>query len=167
MTQTTKGLDALRTTLDALGGKVASAVGAASMRAGLKVVAAGIATAARIHKKTGLLEESIGSRFKRKSGGVLVAAKAGVSVGKKRGSNGRRARHSHLIALGTEPRFRKRIGGRFAYIKNPTQRQLRTESTPADDFVKRGFAASESGMVSAMADTATKTLAREVAKLSK
>lgn len=56
------------------------------------------------------LKKSVGTRNKRNRIKGVREAKAGLNVGKKRGSAARMP-HAHLIALGTRPRHRKRIGG--------------------------------------------------------
>lgn len=55
------------------------------------------------------------------------------------GPEAKKAPHAHLVEFGTKERTRKRIGGRYGFIKNPTSEQLRTGRTPERSFVRKGF----------------------------
>lgn len=92
------------------------------------------------------LRASIGARLERNKKTNVVSAKVGINVGKrtkrviaKRGKV-HRAPHGHLVALGTKPRRRKRIGGKFASITNPTDQQLRTGQMTPNKFVSEASA---------------------------
>ena len=112
------------------------------------------------------LKKSVGSRVGKVVNGI-VTAMVGLNVGKRTEKRtGRAAPHSHLVALGTVQRFRKTIGGRFAYIKNPTQSQLSAGTMPANPFVKLAVASGMSSARSAMIKNAERNLAKELAKLS-
>ena len=141
----------------------------AAAKSAVRVVTKGIKSAAAVHKKTGGLFRSIGGRVARRVDGSVSTAKSGVGLGKltkKQKEKGvSKGRHGHLVGLGTKPRQRVKIGGRYAVIKRPTPSQLSTGTMPADDFVKRGYVSSYSEMQLAMAMAATKTLTREAAKL--
>lgn len=151
--------------LKALDTRVANRVATSAMRSALTVAKKGIKSAASDHKDKGILDQSINSRFSKKQGGAVVRAKVGVNVGKRTALPQGVARHAHLVALGTKPRVRKKIGGKFAYLKRPKSKS--TGVMPSDEFVKQGYAASEVAMQSAMVTAATRSLEREVAKLKK
>ena len=161
------GVAELDKNLKQLAGPVANRIAKSTLRAGVKAVARAIKQEAP-QGKTGLVKKSIGSRFETFGRAGIVTAKAGVGVGKQRAKKTSvNAPHAHLVALGTKPRYRKKIGGKYAGIRNPTRKQLRTESTPKNDFVKRGYQAGSAAMSQAMEAAAKKALAREAAKLAK
>jgi HK97 gp10 family phage protein len=82
------------------------------------------------------LKKSIGSKVKRSAKRGITDARAGIGVGKKKAKT---ARHGHLVGLGTTLRRRKKLGGKFAGVDNPSDTQLSTGTMPSNDFVKRGF----------------------------
>ena len=91
--------------------------------------------------KLGSIKAAIGRQIKKGKQGGVWFAKAGVNVGLKKGGP-KRAPHGHLVALGTEERFRKHIGGKFKYLDDAAQKNqelLSTGSMPANDFVGRGY----------------------------
>lgn len=111
------------------------------------------------------LKKLVGSRVVLTKDGIITA-KVGLNVGKKTVKRkGRLAPHAHLVALGTEPRFRQTIGGRYGFYKNPTQQEMRTGVMPANPFVRFGVASGMSSARAAMMKNATKNLAKELAKL--
>lgn len=134
--------------------------------AGATVIRRNIAKMAPVGE-TGSVKKSIGRRVIKDRVSGLVSAKIGVNVGKRTKLKGRHAPHAHMVAAGTRPRFRKRIGGRFAFIKNPTTSQLRTESTPANPFVAAGFSAGQAGAVAAMKKQFAKSLEREALRAAR
>ena len=89
----------------------------------------------------GGIRKAIGRQIKKGKQGGVWFAKAGVNVGLKKGGPVR-APHGHLVALGTEERFRKHIGGKFKYLDAAAQNNpemLSTGIMPANDFVGRGY----------------------------
>lgn len=105
--------------------------------------------------KTKELSKSIGSRLEASRKKNTVTAKFGINVGKRskksvatRGKT-HRAPHGHLVALGTKDRKRKRIGGKFAHITNPTNEQLRTGRMTPNKFVSEGTARARPKMAAA------------------
>ncbi len=166
---TLSGLTQFERNLIKLATSIPDRVMIASAKAAVRVVAKGIKAAAAPHKKTGGLFRSIGGRAAKRIDGTISTAKAGVGLGKltkrQKEKGVSKGRHGHLVGLGTKPRQRVKIGGRYAVIKRPTPSQLSTGTMPADDFVKRGYVSSYSEMQSAMATAATTTLTREAAKL--
>lgn len=155
----------LEKTLAKLADKAADRVARSAIGAGLTVMKGAIKKAAPVGK-TGMLKKSIGSRFQRASHGKPVVAKAGVNVGKKKKKevNTKRAPHAHLVALGTKARTRKRLGGKYAYIQDPSPAQLSTGSVTANEFVKFAASSARGRMAAKMKERAAKTLAKEAAK---
>jgi HK97 gp10 family phage protein len=159
------GLPELEKTLKNLADKTADKIARSALRAGVVVVAKAEKAAAPVGK-TGQLKASIGSRVGKGRSGIFQA-KAGVNVGKRtkaKQAKGPMAPHAHLAALGTQPRLRKRLGGRFSNIKNPTPQQLSTGSGPANPFIRNAYNSARSRAMDAMSKQAAKTLARELAK---
>lgn len=106
------------------------------------------------------LKKSIGSRLVRNRRKFVVQAKTGINVGKRtkkqiatRGKT-HRAPHGHLVALGTKPRVRNRIGGKFSWVTSPTRAQLSTGKMPANSFVRDTSRSSLSRARQAMASKA-------------
>lgn len=162
------GLPELEKTLKGLRDKTADKIAKAALRAGVTVVARAQRKAAPVGA-TGAVKKSIGSRVGKGRNGVYQA-KAGVNVGKRTAAKIRKgplAPHSHLVALGTQQRRRKTIGGRFGYITNPTDQQLSTGKGPANPFIRQAYQSARASARAAMLRQAAKTLAREVAKISK
>lgn len=80
--------------------------------------------------KTKAVRKTIGKRFARSRQTGQMEAKAGIDVGKRnRKGTKTRAPHAHLSALGTKERF--------------TQRGASRGVMPQNDFVTRGFQASQ------------------------
>jgi hypothetical protein len=94
------------------------------------------------------LKRSIGIRFVRTTSLSTTEGKVGVGVGKKRGTYNPAA---VFQATGTVERRRKKIGGFYKFITNPTPRQLRTGRHDGDDFVGRGWKKSVGTAEKAMA----------------
>lgn len=161
----------LERTLKTLADKAADRVAKGTLGAGLTVIAREMKRDAPVGK-TGHLKSEIGKRNERNKRKGLYEAKAGIGVGKRKKPKSQKgqtqriagAPHGHLVGLGTKPRTRKKLGGRFAYIKNPTSQQLSTGTMPANPFVKRAYHAARSSAETAMQKRAAKALAREAAK---
>lgn len=165
------GVPELEATLKGLADKAADRVARSAIGGGLTVAAKRIRQAAP-KGKTGALKKSIRSRFERRKGNRPPTAKVGVNVGKqKKTAEGMvkqiRAPHAHLVALGTRPRKRKQLGGKFATITQPTEQQLSTGTMPANPFVKKAFEAARPETMKRMAERAAKALEREAAKARK
>lgn len=156
----------IEATLTKLADKAADRVARNALGAGLTVVAKAMKQAAPVGK-TGSVKASIGKRNEKKKRSGVMEAKAGVNVGKKTKIKGKFAPHAHLVALGTKPRQRKRIGGRFSYLTNPTPQQLSTGTMPANSFVRMAYESSRSAARTAMTVAAKRSLGREVAKARK
>lgn len=152
------GVKELEATLRHLADKEADRISKAAINAGLTVVAKAEKRAAPVGK-TGALKASIGKRLERKKRSGLVVAKAGINVGKqsKKQTTKVRAPHSHLVGLGTGPRFRKTKDGR----------QVSTGSMPANPFIRVAAASSRGAVLAAMSKNAAKSLARAAAKAKK
>lgn len=147
-------------------------------RVAKSTMGAGLAVLKRAEKKaapkgaTGQTRASIGSRVvvSRKAG--FISAKTGIGVGKKKQtaetfSTRMNAPHAHLVALGTKPRYRKRLGGKFRYLKRPKRRQLSTGVMPANSFIQAAFNAARPAAAAAMERAAHKALEREMARAAK
>jgi hypothetical protein len=161
------GVTELDNVLRQLQGPAANRIAKAALRAGIRAVAKGIYAAAPLGK-TGRLRASIGSRLMTYGRQGMVNAKAGIDVGKTSATRMTyHAPHGHLVALGTKPRWRKRLGGKFAFMLSPTSKQLRTGEGPPNDFVRRGYAASYPAVLANMHLAAKKQMAKEAAKLAK
>lgn len=119
--------------------------------------------------KTGRLKKSLGKSLKRKAK-TDYRAKAGLNVGTKtekslQTKKGRgQANHGHLVALGTRQRFRKTIGGKFAYVVRPSSTQLSAGVMPRNDFIRRATAQATAGLQAAGLKAAAKAIKRELAK---
>ena len=154
-------------TLKQLADKAADRVARNALGAALTVVAKVMKKTAPVGT-TGSLKASIGKRNEKGKRRGIYTAKAGINVGKRSKKTEKRlAPHSHLVALGTKPRFRKSLGGRFAGIANPSQQQLSTGVMPSNDFIKRAYESSREAAQSAMRRRAEKSLARELEKAKK
>lgn len=124
---------------------------------------------------TGNLKQGLGSRLEKERRTHLQQAKAGIEVGKRSRKKaikrlravGRTqyAPHGHLVGLGTEQRARKRIGGRFRVIQNPTPEQLSTGTMPANDFIRRATRSVMSTMKTAASKAFQRGFARELQKM--
>jgi len=62
------------------------------------------------------------------------------------------APHKHLVHEGTTTRFRTRIGGRFAYVRNPTPAQLSTGRAKPNPFFTRAWKAVQSQVLNVTQD---------------
>lgn len=156
----------LEATLKTLADKAADRVARSVLGAGLTVIARAMKAAAPVGK-TGAVKASIGKRNERKKRTGVFEAKTGVNVGKKTKRKGKFAPHAHLVALGTKPRVRKTIGGKFGYIKNPSQQQLSTGTMPSNPFVKRAYETSRAAAATRMQIQSIKALEREAKKARK
>ena len=160
------GDDKLEGMLRYLETKVADRVAKSSLSAGLMVLARGMKKLAPIGE-TRALADSIGRRLEKGKRGREFTAKAGINVGKmaKKLREVVKAPHSHLVALGTKKaRTRKKLGGKFAYITNPTPRQLSTGVMPSNDFVRIAYMVSKNAVERAMRRRAERRLASEAAR---
>lgn len=168
------GDKALERTLRHLSDKSGDKVAKAALGGSLSVMKRTIKKAAPVGP-TGNLKESIGSRFEKATKRNNVTAKAGINVGKRkrqeavgRRFNGRsNAPHAHLVGLGTKPRFRKRLGGKFASNKNPSKEQLSTGVMPSNRFVRNAARQGRAAMLRASQKRAAKALEREAVKAAK
>lgn len=148
-----------------LGASVANKLARYALQAGISVISKAMRKAAPVGP-TGQLKRSIGSRVSKTSDGFV--AKAGVNVGKRTVKRKVRfAPHAHLFALGTQARYRQTIGGKFAYVRNPTREQLSTGTMPANSFIRQAYSISRSAAITAMQNKAATALVKEVAKLKK
>jgi hypothetical protein len=160
------GVPELDSAMQQLAIPIANRIGKAALRAGVKAVAKAQKAAAPVGK-TGGVQASIGSRMDAYGRQGLINAKAGVGVGKTtKTRTAVDAPHAHLVAAGTKKRWRKRIGGKYAWIKNPTNRQLSTGAVTPQDFIRRGYAAASSTLQSDMLAAARKQMVKETAKLA-
>lgn len=171
------GDKALDKKFKSLATKGARRAAVAAIRKGMTIAAKGIRKLAPVGP-TKNLKKSIGSRIKKTKKTGTVEAKAGVNVGKKTqkqldkaaARSGKTAKttknapHAHLVALGTKARKRKRLGGKFAYLNPASDQQLRTGTMPRNDFVKQGWAASQSEAAAAIKSELAKQIAKEAAK---
>lgn len=80
--------------------------------------------------KTRMLKRSIGKRIMKGQPTDTMQGKIGVNVGKRTKRSRKAAPHSHLVALGTRPRYTK--AGAYRGIM------------PQNEFVNQGFAVAES-----------------------
>lgn len=55
------------------------------------------------------------------------------------GPEAKKAPHAHLVEFGTKERQRKRLGGYYRNVQNPTADQLRTGRAPEQSFLRKGF----------------------------
>jgi hypothetical protein len=159
---------ALDLTLRALQINSANRVAKAALWPAVRMVGQAIRAVAP-RGKTGNLKRSIGWKnyMSRRTG--WSEAKAGVNVGKQsKARKGRTAPHSHLVALGVPMRIgargRKRIGGMFSFIKNPTVHQLRTGEQAPNPFVRVGYAAVAGAIPWVMRTAAARQLIIEAAR---
>ena len=166
--QAITGVPELEAALKGLSDRTADKVSRSAISAGLTLMRREIRKAAP-KGPTGNLKKSIGKKFLKGKRGRAILAKAGVNVGKrKKGDDGGPlAPHAHLVALGTEQRTRKRLGGKFAYIRRPTKAQLSTGVMPSNDFVSVGAMKAKAKLVPVMFKAAERALKREVAKQKK
>jgi len=158
----------LEAMLKSLADKAADKIAKSALGAGLTVIRKAIKKAAPVGP-TGNLKASIGKRLEKGKRGGVMTAKAGINVGKKTKKEKTtgimaRAPHAHLVALGTQRRSRKTLGGKFATIVNPTPEQLATGTMPANPFVKQAAESAMGAASIAMRKQAAKALAREAAK---
>tara|TARA_R110000822_G_scaffold216828_1_gene351385 strand:- start:2843 stop:3358 length:516 start_codon:yes stop_codon:yes gene_type:complete len=162
------GVDEIEKTLRKLSDKTGDRVARSALGAGLGEVAKRIKKAAPVGK-TKSLQKSIGKRYEKTKRIKYFQAKAGVNVGKqKKTAEGFEkkinAPHAHLVALGTKQRTRKRIGGKFSYIRKPSSKQLSTGTMPSNPFVRTAYNASKNAVMSRMIRKAEQRLNIELAK---
>lgn len=148
--------------LKQLGTTLANRIAKTSIRAGVRVLQKAIKDRAK-----GTVKDQIGSKVKVLKSSKQLIAKAGVNVGNAGKERTPGPAHAHLFAIGSQKRFRKRIGGRFAYLKRPTSRQRRTEKMPSNKFVDEALSASQGQIKTAMHAAARKSLIREADKIAK
>ena len=165
------GVAEIEKILSGLSDKAGDKIARSALGAGLGLVAKKIKKAAPVGK-TKALRNSIGKRFEKRKRPQWFQAKAGVNVGKQKktaeGFDGRiNAPHAHLVALGTSGRKRKRIGGRFSYIRKPTAAQLSTGTMPANPFLKQAYMSAKAEASERMKAKAKERLAKELAKAKK
>lgn len=175
------GVKEIERMLRRLSDKQGDRIAKATISAGLTVLTKEIRAAAPVGE-TKALRKSIGRRISSKTA-KKYEAKAGINVGKRtteskrkpgtrilKRRNAKQARrtgksalapHGHLVALGTMPRHRNNIGGKFGYLASPTQSQLSTGVMPANNFVKRATNSSRGKVKAAMAAAAKRGLERE------
>ena len=153
--------------------KEADKISRSALGAGLSVIAKAIKKAAPVGP-TGNLRNSIGKRLEKGKKGGAITAKTGINVGKrtkKEKTAGKlttgRAPHAHLVALGTVARNRKSIGGKFSYVKTPSEQQLSTGTMPANPFAKVAASSAMASANAAMVKQAKKALAKAIAKSKK
>lgn len=160
------GIKELEETLKTLSTKGADAVAKAALGGELYVLKRNIKKAAPVGP-TGNLAASVHSRFERSRRTGHVTAKAGPNVGKRTQRKRIHGPHAHLVALGTKPRTRKRIGGKFAYLRHANEGQRSTGTMPRNRFVRDAANRSAAEMHAAAVRRAEKALAREAVKAAK
>lgn len=140
---------------------------AGAKRIAKSVTSAGIAAIKRAIKSgaKGTIKKNVGSTVKSSNNSTVIKSKVGINVGGAKiiQSNP----HAHLYVIGSRKRTRKRLGGQFAMIKNPTQQQLNTGEMPGSDFINRAVSAAQPAAISAMNSAAQKALMRESARAAK
>lgn len=151
-----RGFPELVRRLNELAQKGAQRAATGAIKKGMTIVARGMRSKAH----TPGLKKSIGKRFKRKRKDGTVTAKVGIDVGKKRDQQ---VPEAHFVALGTKPRIRKRIGGKFAYLE-PNPRSRATGKMTANDFVGAGFAASASAATTRIITSLESEIEKEARK---
>jgi hypothetical protein len=157
-----EGLTGMEKRLEALASpKIRDRIVKAGLGSALNIVRTGIKREAP--NRTGFLRGGIGRKvMKGRAPGAWIA-KAGVRVGKVKND----VRTGHLVALGTGERHRESLGGKFSFIKNPTEDQLSTGSMPANSFVQRGYSKTIGRAMATLERRVEKKLASELAKLNK
>jgi HK97 gp10 family phage protein len=155
----------LEATLKQLSDRHADRIAKSALGAGLGKIQAAIRKVAPVGP-TGNLKAGIGRRLEKGNRGGKFTAKTGINVGKRKAGKTTKgpAPHAHLVALGTKPRTRKVIGGKFGFITKPTDEQLSTGTMPSNPFVKQAYQSSRSAAFAAMRKLAAKVLAKAVAK---
>lgn len=121
--------------------------------------------------KTGAIRAAIGRKVSVSRKANFITAKAGINVGKKskaaQAFNGKlTAPHAHFVA-GTKPRYRKRIGGKFAWVKHPSPTQLSTGRGPVNNFIEQAYNAAKPAAAAAMEKAGRKALEREAARVKR
>lgn len=152
------GDKALAKKLASLDKKMESRGASAAVSKGITV----IAKKARQLAPTKVQKRSIGTRNKKVKG--QPEAKVGVNLGKKGAK--RKPQAVPLTASKGRMRFRKKIGGKFAFIKEPTKQQLRTGVLPGSDFVTQATVAAWADAKAAMVKSVREFLAKNGAKVS-
>ena len=143
--------------------RIANSMQAAGTSAAVK---AGRAAAPK--GKTKETSKSVGKRVVRRDKAGLIVSKIGINVGHRKASQVQKGEpHAHLAGAGTKPRYRKVIGGRFAYITRPTREQLSTGVMPANGFVSQAVDGAAPTIRAAMIGAGQKAVAREAARAAK
>lgn len=138
-------------------------------KAGFRIARNTLGAGARVVQKAiksiapASIKKSVGSRNERGRKSTRLETKVGINVGKRSGRTEFK-RWAPIIVLGSSQRKRKRLGGKFVFIRKPTDDQLSTGQIKSTDIVKRGYSAARGGMKSVMLTAFKKSLAREVAK---
>lgn len=159
------GFESMTNRLSVLGSpKIRDRIAKAGLGSALNIVRTGIKREAP--KRTGYLRGGIGRKIKKGKAPGSWFARAGVRVGKV-GKVKNDVRTGHLVALGTGERTRDKLGGKFSYIKDPSEDQLSTGSMPANYFVKRGYSKTISRAMATLERRVDQKIASELAKLSK
>lgn len=171
MTSKLRGAHELQESLSDFRNNGVGRLARSTLGAGINVIKRAQAKAAP-KGKTGETRASIGRNLKASRKAQFITAKSGINVGKKaralqkisaKGSN----QHAHLVGGGSKPRYRKRIGGRFSWVRHPSPTQLRTGRMPANQFIVQAFNAARPAAAAAMEKTAAKGLEREAARMNR
>lgn len=150
--------------LNELSVTTANKVAKASVRAGIRQITKAVKANAK-----GSIKDAVGEKFKAFRKGSRIDAKAGINVGKAGKREDPKGKKPVAVAyvVGTPKRFRKRLGGKFAYIKKPTSRQLRTNQMPANPIVQEGASEARPAVKTAILTAAKKALEKEAARIRK
>jgi len=127
MAEAMKGGRELQATLRRIGRTGARRILRSMVSAGLQVLVNAMKAEA-----PGRIKDEIGSSAQETAVGQ-VRGKAGIGVGRGHRPNG----IGHLFAAGTKERFRKRLGGRYRNLRNPTAAQRSTGVGPPHAIVRR------------------------------
>lgn len=111
-TPTDEDIDNVIARLSSLAYAGAARASSKGIRAGLKVLVKAMRAGVPVDK--GLLRQSLGTRFRKTGKDAVIRAKAGLNVGKKQGQKRGYAPHAHLVALGTQPRWK---GIKYGYTR--------------------------------------------------
>lgn len=118
--------------------------------------------------KTKATRKAVGRRRFIDSKAGFLSTKTGINVGHRPAAEVTpHEPHAHLVGMGTKPRFRRRLGGKFRLISRPTSRQLSTGTMPANDFVSRAVQIARPGILARMAAAGKKALEREALRAAR